>query len=74
MEGKINSLASPFGLTAVPVLKALSVIFCTCRCFPEAVKPCPKSHWVFTALNEMINKSKEYNTQDLSGGKGKKGK
>lgn len=53
MEGKRNSLASPFALTACDSLRASSVIFCICCCFPEALKPCLKPHWVFAALNEV---------------------
>lgn len=48
----------------VTVLRASSVMICICCCFPEAVKPCPKSHWVFSALNEFI-KSKDTTERTL---------
>lgn len=48
----------------VTVLRVSSVMFCTYYCFPEALKACPKSHWVFTALNE-VTKSKDTTERTL---------
>lgn len=62
-------------LVCLPMpVRVSSIIFSICHCFPEAVKPCPKSPCVFTALNEMVSKFRDYNNEHLSGGKGEKGK
>lgn len=55
-------------------VRVSSVIFSIWHYFPEAVKPCPKSPCVFTVLNEMVSKPRDYNNEHLSGGKGEKRK